>query len=172
MKIILIGNIITFIGALVMIGIGFIKSKKNIILAQCAQFAIMGIGNLVLGGVTGFITNIVSIIRNLFCIKLKFTTPVKIVFIVVQMVISAVVNQSGIIGWLPIAATCIFTWFLDTENEVLLKWVIIITVAMWIVYDLSFRNFSSAFFDVMTMVSNAIGIIMIKKKAKNDLQSL
>ncbi len=172
MRIILIGNIITFIGALMMIGVGFIKSKKNIIIAQCGQFAVMGIGNLVLGGVTGFITNMVSIVRNLFCLKWPFTTQVKIVFIVIQIAISASVNKSGLIGWLPIAATCIFTWFLDTENEILLKWVIIFTVAMWIVYDLSLLNFSSAFFDVMTMISNAIGIIMIKKKAKNDLQSL
>ncbi len=171
MKIILIGNIITFIGALMMIGIGFIKSKKNIIIAQCGQFAVMGIGNLVLGGVTGFITNIVSIVRNMFCLKWQFTTPVKIFFIVIQIAISASVNKSGLIGWLPIAATCIFTWFLDTENDILLKWIIIITVAMWIVYDLSLFNFSSAFFDVMSMISNAIGIIMIKRNETGKIKS-
>lgn len=163
MKTILIGNIITFIGALVMVGIGFIKKRDNIIIAQCMQFSIMGIGNLILGGMTGFITNIVSIVRNLFCLKWPFTAPVKIVFILVQLAISLCFNKMGLIGLLPIISTSIFTWFLDTRNEVLLKTIIIITVAMWVIYDFSLMNISSGIFDIFTMISNVIGIVIIKK---------
>ncbi len=49
---ILIGNIISFAGAIIMVLIGLIKERKKILSAQIAQFALMGLGNLVLGGVT------------------------------------------------------------------------------------------------------------------------
>ena len=64
-----IGNIISFAGAIVMVLIGLIKERKKILSAQIAQFSLMGLGNLVLGGPTGFITNMVSIVRNLICFK-------------------------------------------------------------------------------------------------------
>ena len=60
----LIGNIIALIGALFMVAIGLVKNKRNILIMQNIQFFIMGIGNLILGGVSGFVANIVSIIRN------------------------------------------------------------------------------------------------------------
>ena len=78
-----IGNIVIFIGALFMVAIGLIKSKKNILIAQNFQFLIMGIGNLILGGTSGFISNMVSIARNLF-FAILFLVPagIALLFIV------------------------------------------------------------------------------------------
>ena len=53
MNIIVIGNIVAFIGAILMVLVGFIKTKRNILIAQNIQFLIMGLGNLILGGVSG-----------------------------------------------------------------------------------------------------------------------
>ena len=117
MNTILLGNAVTFIGALLMVGIGFIKTKKNILRVQCIQFAIMGIGNLILGGVTGFISNAVSILRNLICFKRELTLPLKLLFIAIQIIITGSVNRMGFIGWLPVFAACLFTWFLDTKRH-------------------------------------------------------
>lgn len=164
MRIILIGNIVSFIGAMIMIAIGLIKEKKNILLAQCFQFAIMGIGNLILGGVTGFISNVISIFRNMICFKREFTWPFKVLFCILQVGISAFVNELGLIGWLPIIAAIIFTWSLDTRNEIVLKSVIIITEILWIIFDLTIHNYVTAVFDILTIVSNTAGIILILRK--------
>ncbi len=169
MRIILIGNAVALVGSLVMIGIGFIKRKDHILLAQCAMFLIMGVGNLLLGGVTGFIANMVSLVRNLVVFKWPFTTPLKLLFIAVQVGISLLTHPQGVIAWLPILAACIFTWFLDLKDAKQLKVLIIVTQAMWIVYDLAIKNYVSTAFDVATCASNLYGIYMLsKEKAAED----
>lgn len=160
---VLVGNIISLIGSFVMIAIGFLKKKNQILLAQCAQFGIMGAGQAVLGGFSGVVSNIVSILRNLICVKWAFTMPFKVTFIVIQILLTAAIKPVGIIAWLPAIAACLYTWFLDLKNERLLKIVIIITQLFWIVYDFSIHNYTALAFDVFTVISNCIGIIMLKK---------
>lgn len=161
MNLILIGNIVALAGAAVMVASGFIKNRKNVLIAQCGQFAIMGVSNLILGGVTGMISNVVSILRNIICLKREFTIPLKIFFIAIQLILSARVNTMGLIGWFPIIAACIFTWFLDTKSDLFLKFIIIVTMLPWCVYDFVLYNYVSFAFDVFTIISNTIGIIML-----------
>ena len=73
MNLLLIGNAISMIGCLVTVAIGFLKEKNQILLAQCVQCLFMGVGNLTLGGVSGFICNIVTILRNLVFVKCRNT---------------------------------------------------------------------------------------------------
>lgn len=161
---IFLGNTIALIGAVIMVAVGFIKTKRNILLAQSAQFAIMGIGNLILGGVTGFLANMVSIVRNIVCLRTQLTVPLKLLFIGIQLLLGLPFLHNGVIGLLPILAACIFTWFLDTKSEVLLKSIIILMQIMWCVYDFTIHNYVSLAMDLFTILSNAAGIRMIKKE--------
>lgn len=166
MSIVLLGNIIALIGAAIMVGAGLLKRKNQILIAQIIQFIIMGVGNLVLGGVTGFVANIVSIFRNLYVFKWKLNIPVKIAFIAVQVFITGYFNTQGIIGWLPAIAAGLFTWFVDTDSEVKLKTVIVITMVFWCIFDFYIMNFTALVFDVLTIVSNIMGIHLVKKKTR------
>ncbi len=166
MNMVIIGNLISFIGCLLMVGIGFIRKKERILGVQCLQFSIMGVSNLLLGALSGTISNVVSIVRNLVFARITVTTPIKLVFIALQVVLSLGVLQNGVLEWLPVLAAAIFTWFLDAKSEVTLKTVIIGTSAMWVVYDLSHMNFVAMTFDVLTICSNIIGIYMLKKGTK------
>lgn len=161
MNTLLIGNLISGIGCLLMVGIGFLKRKSHILAAQCVQCAFMGFGNLILGGVSGFIANIVTILRNLVFVKCRNTTALKLFFIALQILLSLGSLGSGLIGWLPILAAALFTWFLDTQSEAKLKIVILTTQVMWLIYDIYYRNYVATAFDVMTMISNVIGLRMI-----------
>lgn len=164
MNILLIGNCISMIGCLIMVGIGFLKKKSHILIAQSVQCAFMGTGNLILGGVSGFIANIVSILRNLVFARISVTTPLKLFFIALQLVLSLKSLDGGWICWLPILAAAIFTWFLDTKKETTLKVVIITTQVLWLIYDIYYHNYVAATFDVLTMCSNLIGFFMVKKQ--------
>ena len=159
----LIGNLISGIGCLIMVGIGLLRKNSHILLAQCVQCGFMGFGNLILGGVSGFICNIVTIIRNLVFVKYPVTTKLKIFFIALQFVLSIGSLQVGLIGWLPLISAALFTWYLDTSSTAKLKIVILCTQVMWLIYDLYYRNYAAAAFDVMTMVSNIIGFFMVRK---------
>ena len=160
----LIGNAISMIGCLIMVGIGFLKKKNQILIAQCIQCLFMGVGNLTLGGVSGFICNIVTILRNLVFVKFRNTTFLKVFFIILQFVLSIGTLSAGFISWLPLIAAAIFTWCMDTRSAAKLKICILCTQVLWLTYDLYYRNYVASAFDVMTMVSNLIGLYMVCRK--------
>ena len=164
MNTLLIGNAVSMIGCLIMVLIGFLKRNNHILMAQCAQCLFMGAGNLILGGVSGFISNVVTIFRNLVFLKLKNTVFLKVFFILLQLVLSWSSLTAGFISWLPLIAAALFTWCMDTKNAVKLKKVILCTQVMWLAYDLYFRNYVASAFDVMTMVSNLIGLYLVCRK--------
>ena len=166
MNALLIGNAISMIGCLVMVGIGFLKKKNHILIAQSIQCLFMGAGNLILGGISGFICNMVTILRNFVFLKFRNTTVLKIFFILLQFVLSISSLSLGWISWLPIAAAALFTWYMDTKSEAKLKIVILCTQVMWLTYDLYFRNYVASAFDVMTMISNTICLFAILKSSK------
>ena len=164
MNTLLIGNAISMIGCLIMVGIGFLKKKNHILIAQSVQCLFMGGGNLILGGISGFICNIVTIIRNIAFLRFRNTAAMKIFFVALQFVLSIGTLSAGWISWLPIIAAALFTWFMDTGSEVKLKIVILCTQVMWLTYDLYFLNYVASAFDVMTFISNCIGLSMILRK--------
>jgi hypothetical protein len=159
----LIGNAISMIGCLIMVAIGFLKKKSHILIAQSVQCCFMGFGNLILGGVSGFICNIVTILRNLVFVKYPVTAKLKITFIGLQLLLSLGSMSLNVITWLPLLSASLFTWFLDTASAAKLKIVILCTQVMWLVYDLYYRNYVAAAFDIMTMCSNLIGLFMVIK---------
>jgi len=164
MSLILIGNATSLIGCLIMVAIGFLKKKVHILIAQCVQCLFMGVGNLVLGGVSGFICNIVTIIRNLVFVKFKNTTFLKVFFILLQLLLSLGSLTDGFISWLPLIAAALFTWCMDTRSEAKLKVCILCTQVLWLSYDLFYRNYVASAFDIMTFISNSIGLYMVCKK--------
>ena len=166
MNFLLIGNAISMIGCLIMVLIGFLKKKNHILIAQCAQCLFMGIGNLVLGGVSGFICNIVTILRNLVFIKFRNTTLLKVLFIALQFVLSIGSLSAGLISWLPLIAAALFTWCMDTKSAAKLKVCILCTQVLWLIYDLYYLNYVASAFDVMTMISNIIGLFMVRKNSQ------
>ena len=166
MNSILLGNGIALFGAVLMAAIGFIKQRRHILTAQCVQFGIMGIANLILGGINGFVSALVSITRNLICLRWELTTPIKIGIISIQAILALSIDRSGVIGILPGLSACICTWFLDTKDEVKLKVVIIIAQVCWLIYDRSILNYVSFAFDIITILANLVGIVLIVRQRK------
>ena len=161
---ILLGNGVFFLGAVILVLLGLIKTKRNILIAQILQEAFMGAGMLILGGIAGFIVDVVAIFRNLVCIRWNYTLKWKLIFIAAQAGLYAVFGTEGLCGWLPVVAMCLFTWFLDSENVILLKVLIAVMQLMWLVYDISIVNYVGMVVDVVSAVTNVVGIFLIKKK--------
>lgn len=162
MNLIIIGNVISFTGAVLMVAVGFLRTRKTILLTQCAMFGLMGTANIILGGMTGAVSSLVSIIRNIFCLKGPLSVPVKLFVIAIQIMLSVKVNTLGWIGWLPIISACFYTWMIDVRDETMLKVVLIVAQSMWFVYDLTIQNYVGFTFDILTIMSNMYGIISLR----------
>ncbi len=166
---VLLGNGIATVGALLMVSTGFIKQRRNILIVQSAQFGVLGISNLILGGITGAVSNLLGILRNIYCLKCPLSSLLGWILLAVQGVLTFALNSMGLIGWLPLVATAVLTFTINSKDEVVLKAAIILGQLCWMVYDLTIHNYVGLAFDVFTVFSNLIGIGMIcaaRKKTK------
>lgn len=168
---VILGNIVSLLACTVMVLIGFIKDKKRYIVVQNIQFGLNGISHLLLGGTGGAIASGISIIRNLIFSKWVCNTLIKIILIVIQTAISIPTVTSNPITWLPIIAAGMFTWYIDTKDVMWFKWVIIITLIMWGVYDIYHQNYVSIWFRIFTITSNGISMVQISKNRKKEKEA-
>ena len=160
----LVANIVSLIGCLLMVGVGFIKKKERVLLVQCVQLVFQGSAHLMLGAAGGFACSAVCIARNLAFIKCKPTLSLKVGFILLQVVMTLCLGQFAPIEIIPIAATVVYNWFLDTKNPTVFKIINIVAQSMWVFYDWHFGNFSAVTFGIMAIFSNLVGIWLIRRK--------
>lgn len=159
----LLGNILSFAGCLLMVAVGFIKKKERVLLIQCVQFALMGSGHFCLGAGSGVVANIVSILRNLIFVRYKGTNWLKYVFVALQFVLTMFTGLGEPISWIPLIAVVVYTWFLDSCGPISFKALNIGCQVLWCIYDLYFMNFAAFTFDILSIISNIGGIILIRK---------
>lgn len=160
------GNLVSMLGCILMVMIGFVRKRERVIFLQCFQFGLLGLGNLILGATSGFISGMVSILRNLIFPRIKAGMRLKLVFIVIQAAMTVLAGWAGPISLLPLFAGVLFTWFIDTKSDLQLKTVIILAQLLWAVYDIRYCNFVSFTFDILTILTNLVGIAMLKREQR------
>ena len=171
MNTIILGNIVALIAASLGLIIGILKSKKKILYTQTIQYITYTIENIILGGISGAITNLISIFRNILCYKEKLTTTAIILIILISIVLTLLFNNLGFIGLLPLFNNIIYTVFINIKDEFKFKILILIQVILWLLYDLTIRAYTSAIFEIFTITSciiTAFQIYMNRKKEKQQ----
>ena len=161
-----VGNIIALVASLLMVYTGILKSKQKIIYLQTVQIGLSAISNIILGGISGAIINVVSCIRNILCYNNKLNNLFKIIIISLSIILILLFNNLGIIGILPLISIIVYTLFINTKNVIELKLLIIFTMIMWGIYDFYIKSYTSFIFDTATMIVNIISIIKLNRKKK------
>lgn len=159
----LLGNALSLIGCAMMTAIGLVKKKERVLLYQCVQFSFMGLGNLALGALSGTISNLLGIARNLAFAKTGGSRWMKVLFIAIQVGMTALSWNGMAIEVLPILATVIFVWFLDTKSDATFKAVNICAMVLWLIYDLCYRNYVAFTFDILTIASNGAAMVSLRR---------
>ena len=165
---IIIGNVISLFGSIIMVCLGLIKNKKKFLLAQSIMNGLLIASALVLHGYSGVVADAAIIARNTVCSKTKFTKPWKIGFIVLQFGITAIFAGGSLVAWLPIVGIAIFTWFMDTENMVFFKLLFIISEVCWGIYNYSIKNYAALPFEAMCIVVGFYNIHKIRKEGRSE----
>lgn len=163
---IVIGNIVAFIGCMLMVYTGLIKEKKKIIFVQTIQIGFLIASNLILGGITGAIINSISCVRNIICYKDRLGKKEKIILVAISTALSLYFNNLGIIGLLPLVSTISYTLLMDMKDVIKFKILIIFTLILWFIYDIFIMSYSSAAFDFLNILTNVIAIYQIKNNKK------
>lgn len=158
------GNIVALIGSLLMVYVGSAKDRKKILYIQTLQILSFTISTLILGGYTGTILNLISIIRNILCYKDKLTKNYKIILILSCIIFSLLFNNLGLLGLLPLISTVIYTSFMSTKSTIKLKLLIALTMILWLIYDILIRSYTSAIFDFFSIIANVVTIYQLLHK--------
>ena len=161
-----IGNLIALLGSFVMVYSGTIKDKKGTIFVQSIQIALLAISNIVLGGIAGFIINLINLIRNIISYKNLLNIKIKVIISIISIILTLVFNKEGLIGYLPLISTLIFTWFMTIKDIIKFKYALAISVFLWLIYDFSIRSYTASLFDAITVVVTLLSIIKINNKRR------
>ena len=161
----IIGNIIALVASLLFVYSGILKKKQKILIVQIIQKAFSAISNIVLKGYSGAIVHAISLIRNILCYFDKLNLFVKIIISIITIVLTFIFNNTGIIGVLPLVSSLIYLWFMDTKDIIKFKYLMLITIILWGIYDLTIDSYTSFAFNIFSSITTIISIIQIKKKA-------
>lgn len=145
------------------------KTTRGILLMQSVSQAIYGVGAVVLGGYSGAVQNVMSIIRNFVAIKKINSKALEWILVALGVVLGVAFNNLGTMGWLPIIANLEYTLavFYCKDNERALKIAFLISAVM-------FAVFNGAILSIVGVVTNSIvvitGIIALVKERREKKQ--
>lgn len=165
---VLIANIIDFLAALIQVGSGSIKKKARILLVQIIQLLMQAVSMLLLGGVTGAVSNVLSCYRNYLCYKEKLNTPWKIFLIAASVIMTILLNEQGLLGIIPVAVCTIYIIFMDMKDPVKFKLLVTLSFFPWMIYHFVLKSYVGAFFDAATIITNGITLYSMIKETKTS----
>ena len=160
---ILIANVIDFLAAMLQVGSGFVKKKAKILIIQTVQLLMQAVSILLLGGVTGAVSNILSCYRNYLCYKDKLTNLWKFILIAASIVMTVLLNEQGFLGMMPAAICAVYIIFMDVKDPVKFKLLVTLTFIPWVFYHFALKAYVAAIFDITTIATNAIALYQMSK---------
>ena len=162
---IIIANIIDFVAALVQVGSGSIKKKSNILAVQTVQLLMQAVSMLLLGGVTGAVSNVLSCYRNYLCYKDKLTALWKGILIAASLAMTVLLNEQGLLGILPAAVCTVYILLMDLKDPVKFKLLVTLSFVPWMIYHFALGSYVGAIFDGATVLTNGVTLsAMIREK--------
>ena len=163
---IIIANIIDLVAAVVQVGSGAIKKKSKILIVQTIQLLMQAVSMLLLGGVTGAVSNVLSCFRNFLCYKDKLNLAWKIILIAASIGFTIALNDQGFLGIIPAAVCTVYIIFMDIKDPVKFKLLVTLSFVPWAVYHFILKSYTGAIFDAATVVTNTVTLIKMVKENK------
>lgn len=165
------GNILGLAASVVMTFAGVVKDKKYLLLVMCLQYLLLGSANFCLGAYSAVVTCCCGLCMNILTLNQRFDTKMKILFSVAETVFIFIVNRDGLVGLLPLLPVLAVIWTLDVKNTAVLKAAIAAGMVLWAIFDFNYQNYTTFCFDVVTLVTNLVGIYRIYRGKKVSEQN-
>ena len=159
-------NIIDFLAAMLQVASGSIKKKAKILVVQIVQLLMQGVSMLLLGGITGAVSNVLSCFRNYLCYREKLNPLWKALLIAASVLMTALLNDQGWLGIIPVVVCTVYILLMDLRNPIHFKLLVTASFVPWLVYHFFISAYVAAVFDVLTILSNAVTLFLMMKEKK------
>ena len=177
----LIANMFSTGACIVMVILGFVRKKENLVKGQAIQLGLLAVSNTMLQAYSGTIGNVIGVVRCFILPKAKKPIYWKVGFIVAQFLITLLmmifVTKDYAIWqcWIPFSYAIILTCVLDCKSVVVFKVAIAVAQALFFFFDLYHGNYGSMAADLLTVFTNVTSVIFFDlkaaKKAKAEVQA-
>lgn len=164
---IILGNVISGIGMIILFVSTLLKDKRTIIGIQAMNHALSFVGGILLKGYSGAVQDAIGFIRNVVVLKEKQTRLLKILFVGLGLVLGVLFNNRGWIGLLPIIGATEYAMVIVNEKatERTIKKAIIVSTSLWAIYCLFIFNFVNVVANIITASSAVIYLVKNKKQS-------
>ena len=153
--------------AMLFLGISYLQRDKKTIMILCIVYSVLYGGQyLLLGALTGFAMNIVSIIRNIwFYINAKSNrknNKLVLMLLITIAIIFAVVSYDNIFSVIPALATILFTYSVWQNNTKVYRWLSLPISALWLSYNIVYKSAFGIIAELVLLTFEITGIIKNK----------
>ena len=161
--ILLAGNTLGLIGSVFMVLANNSKDPRNVAKLQNVQVFMLGLSNLVLGAFTGFLSSIISIVRNVLCLKGKMNNVIKALLLLTFVGTTLAFNTIGWVGWLPTIASATITLGMGAENQRFFRTCLLVASITFAIFDFCVKNYVTCVFDIATIYVSVVQLLMTFK---------
>lgn len=172
-KIIVIYNIIGFIGSGGILLSTVVSKKGNIMKTQTAATAVLFVADLLAKGYSGAAQDIIGVIRNITVMKNIHKKWLSLLFIASGLLLGIFCNNQGLVGFLPIFANFQFSCIVLKKDvdEILIKLSVCASNICWGLFNFHLMNYANMAVNVAICTSAVIFVvreIMRRKKAISE----
>lgn len=160
----LIANILSFIGTLVLIWSMFVKKKETMLLLQAGNCILGAFSTTLACSYAAACSSIISFFRNLY-LSQKTSIIATAVFSILYIVLGVFTNTLGFIGLLPVLASVEYTLFVQfAKTAQMLRYGALINLVLWLVHDACIQLYGSVLSDVFLIITTIVSVIRFRKE--------
>ena len=180
----LIANIITFVGTAIATVAALFKAKRRVLLFQSVNHVLEVVAQFMTKAYSGMVQELITLLYSVIVLFVKSPKKapkiiVSVLCLVAGVVLGVIINvkfsDNVWYGYLPIAAAAIYTLFViiaffadkdERKGDFLLKIGLMINVACWGVYGWFVKLYPVMAFNGVAFVFAAISVVRIALSAK------
>jgi hypothetical protein len=143
------------------------NTQKKLMLGQCLATVFTCISYLLLGADSGFVLNIVCLVRNVsFAILKPGSLPIRIAtpILSLAMIVFRIFCWQGPISLLIMLGLAINTFFLSLGKPQVLRYSILLTCTRILIYNVAVFSMGGILNEGFAIISSLIGILRYRKK--------
>lgn len=168
---IIIGNLISLSAAVFLFAGSISKKARRVYLFGVFECILLFVAQLFFGQGAAAISLLIAAFRNLLLVLRKYTRPWLLLVFFSTLILGVLFNTGGIVGFLPLFATLIFTvtsykarGFLNVKLSLLLN------LLLWCIYSFLILDLSSTVINVTSIVLTLCSIYShLKTKSANRI---
>ena len=179
MVVIIIANVLSFIGNTLFTLSSILKSKKKILIFQSTNHVLAIVSEILTAAYSGVVQEVVALIRNFVMLfvdaknkiaKLIITIICVLIAVIVGILINYYLSDNVWYGYLPVIATVIYSTGVtiafmvkmhELQCEFVIKVALIFNGILWGTYGFFVKLYPIMIFNVITIILSIISIIRI-----------